>query len=124
MDMQNTVGAFVKTMKEYPPMQAGGSFNLDAVLEKPRPDMMRMRLQVDDSAHAEDERRVGRGSAVLEYLHVAGQMEPGCDLPVVVHLHAPVVPCSKTSRYGGSNVLDVGADAAVPSGDSHPVARA
>jgi hypothetical protein len=32
--MQRDVAAFIKTMQEYPPMQKGGSFNLDAVLQK------------------------------------------------------------------------------------------
>ena len=34
VDMQRVVGAFIETMQEYPPMQAGGSFNLDSVMNK------------------------------------------------------------------------------------------
>jgi arylsulfatase len=34
VDMQQVVGALIKTIQEYPPMQAGGSFNLDAVMNK------------------------------------------------------------------------------------------
>ena len=34
VDMQRVVAGFIKTMQEYPPMQKGGSFNLDAVLQK------------------------------------------------------------------------------------------
>jgi arylsulfatase len=34
VDMQRVVGAFIETMKEYPPMQKGGSFNLDSVKSK------------------------------------------------------------------------------------------
>ena len=48
------------------------------------PDLKKRGLQSDDPSHAEDERRVGRGSAVLYNLHVAGQMKPRCDFPIVV----------------------------------------
>jgi hypothetical protein len=34
LDMRWLVGAFIKTMQEYPPMQKGGSFNLDSVKAK------------------------------------------------------------------------------------------
>jgi arylsulfatase len=37
VDMQRTVATFMDTMQEYPPMQKGGSFNLDSVKDKAKP---------------------------------------------------------------------------------------
>jgi arylsulfatase A-like enzyme len=38
VDMQRVVASLMDTMKEFPPMQSGGSFNLDSVKDKAKPD--------------------------------------------------------------------------------------